>query len=97
LKNTRRFNAELAERAEKLLDGIAAYLMKPISQAELLESILAVLGRPSDDAARCLAAGMDGYTSKPIDVDQLFATIDGVLHAAGISNQPVAATHLQNR
>jgi PAS domain S-box-containing protein len=31
------------------------------------------------DDARCLAAGMDGYTSKPIEVEQLFATIDQVL------------------
>ena len=170
--------------------GIAAYLMKPISQAELLEAILAVLGMPSDgpdrrqvvtrhslresrrklrillaednkvnqlvaarllekrghtvviagngrealaaldepgsggfdlilmdvqmpdmdgfeatgiirarekssgthlpiiamtahamkgDEERCLAAGMDGYVSKPIQVEQLFATIDRVL------------------
>jgi len=33
------------------------------------------------DEQRCLAAGMDGYTSKPIDVEQLLATIDGVLAA----------------
>ncbi len=31
------------------------------------------------DAERCLAAGMDGYVSKPIQVDQLVATIDSVL------------------
>jgi two-component system sensor histidine kinase/response regulator len=31
------------------------------------------------DEARCLAAGMDGYTSKPVRVDQLFATIARVL------------------
>jgi two-component system sensor histidine kinase/response regulator len=31
------------------------------------------------DEERCLAAGMDGYTSKPIEVEQLFATIDRVL------------------
>jgi len=31
------------------------------------------------DKERCLAAGMDGYTSKPIDVEQLFVTIDSVL------------------
>jgi PAS domain S-box-containing protein len=31
------------------------------------------------DEERCLAAGMDGYTSKPIQVEQLFATIDRVL------------------
>jgi PAS domain S-box-containing protein len=31
------------------------------------------------DRERCLAAGMDGYVSKPIDVEQLLATIEGVL------------------
>ena len=31
------------------------------------------------DEERCLAAGMDGYVSKPIQVEQLFATIDSVL------------------
>jgi two-component system sensor histidine kinase/response regulator len=31
------------------------------------------------DEERCLAAGMDGYVSKPIQVEQLVATIDSVL------------------
>jgi CheY-like chemotaxis protein len=31
------------------------------------------------DEERCLAAGMDGYVSKPFQVEELFATIDGVL------------------
>jgi two-component system, sensor histidine kinase and response regulator len=31
------------------------------------------------DEERCLAAGMDGYVSKPIHVEQLFATIEGVV------------------
>jgi CheY-like chemotaxis protein len=31
------------------------------------------------DEERCLAAGMDGYVSKPIEVERLFATIDRVL------------------
>ena len=33
------------------------------------------------DEERCLAAGMDGYVSKPIDVEHLFTTIERVLHA----------------
>ena len=31
------------------------------------------------DKERCLAAGMDGYMSKPIEIEQLLATIDSVL------------------
>jgi two-component system sensor histidine kinase/response regulator len=38
------------------------------------------------DEERCLAAGMDGYVSKPIQVEQLFATIETV-----VSGVPVPA------
>jgi CheY-like chemotaxis protein len=31
------------------------------------------------DEERCLAAGMDGYVSKPIQVELLVATMDSVL------------------
>ena len=31
------------------------------------------------DEERCLAAGMDGYVSKPIQVEQLFAKIDSLI------------------
>jgi two-component system, sensor histidine kinase and response regulator len=37
------------------------------------------------DEERCLAAGMDGYASKPIEIEQLLATIDSVLPAAPVS------------
>jgi two-component system sensor histidine kinase/response regulator len=39
------------------------------------------------DEERCLAAGMDGYASKPIEVEQLLATIDAVL-AASLASRP---------
>jgi CheY-like chemotaxis protein len=42
--------------------------------------ILAVTAHAMDrDRQRCLEAGMDGYITKPIQVDQLFAAIDQVL------------------
>ena len=31
------------------------------------------------DEERCLAAGMDGYVSKPFQAEEVFATIDRVL------------------
>jgi PAS domain S-box-containing protein len=35
------------------------------------------------DRERCLAAGMDAYVSKPIQVEGLFATIDGLISGPG--------------
>jgi CheY-like chemotaxis protein len=34
------------------------------------------------DADRCLAAGMDGYVSKPISADRLLEAIEAAMHAS---------------
>jgi CheY-like chemotaxis protein len=31
------------------------------------------------DQERCLAAGMDGYVSKPIDINQLVSVVESVI------------------
>jgi CheY-like chemotaxis protein len=38
------------------------------------------------DQERCLAAGMDGYISKPIRVQELLATVEDRLHAKTLSS-----------
>jgi DNA-binding response OmpR family regulator len=40
------------------------------------------------DKERCLEAGMDGYTSKPLQINELFATIESVLHPTESNNAP---------
>jgi len=44
------------------------------------------------DDARCLAAGMDAYLSKPIQPDELFELIERHL---GVSNVPVSSAALR--
>jgi HPt (histidine-containing phosphotransfer) domain-containing protein len=41
-----------------------------------------------EDQARCVEAGMDGYVSKPIRSDELFAAIEHVLGARGTARPP---------
>jgi CheY-like chemotaxis protein len=35
----------------------------------------------ADDRARCLASGMDGYVTKPVEPRRLFAAMQELLHA----------------
>lgn len=46
------------------------------------------------DAARCIAAGMDAYVSKPIHPDTLFDVLQPYVNAQGLSApRPAAAMH----
>jgi two-component system sensor histidine kinase/response regulator len=40
------------------------------------------------DDARCLAAGMDGYVSKPIQPDELFEAVERYVSSASVANRP---------
>jgi len=44
----------------------------------------------SGDKERCLEAGMDGYVSKPLRVDNLFSTIEEVLRTLAESKTLVS-------
>ncbi len=41
------------------------------------------------DKERCLAAGMDGYISKPIKIKELFSVIQAVLNSPGLGPPPL--------
>jgi signal transduction histidine kinase/DNA-binding response OmpR family regulator len=43
------------------------------------------------DHDRCLAAGMDGYVTKPVKADQLYAMIDRVLRREAVADEVMAA------
>jgi two-component system, sensor histidine kinase and response regulator len=71
------------------LDGIEATMAIRARERETggyIPIIALTAHAMKDDQARCLAAGMDGYVSKPVKADELFATIDRLCTAASAPN-----------
>ncbi len=61
-----------------VMDGIAATrAIRGLGGAAGLVPIVAVTAfAPPSDRDRCLSAGMDGFLTKPVDPDALFAVLD---------------------
>jgi len=61
------------------LEATAAIRKKEISTGAHIPIIAMTAHALKGDRERCLAAGMDGYVSKPIRIVELFAAIESVL------------------
>jgi two-component system, sensor histidine kinase and response regulator len=71
------------------LDGIEATMAIRARERETggyIPIIALTAHAMKDDQARCLAAGMDGYVSKPVKANELLATIDRLCTAASAPN-----------
>jgi signal transduction histidine kinase/DNA-binding response OmpR family regulator/sensor domain CHASE-containing protein len=76
------FDLVLMDVQMPVLDGLTATAIIR-SQEQQMGGHLPIVAMTAyamkGDAERCLAAGMDGYLSKPIKADELYATIDKTL------------------
>ena len=60
-------------------DATAAIRAKETSSGEHMAIIAMTANALVGDEQRCLSAGMDGYVSKPIRTEEMFATIETVM------------------
>ncbi|MEN0653701.1 MULTISPECIES: response regulator [Hyphobacterium] len=88
--NNRAYDLILMDMRMPVMDGLAATrAIRDLPSTAAMTPIVALTANARrEDEAACLAAGMDGYVSKPIDARRLFTTIDEVL-AGGQSDPAV--------
>ena len=80
LARTRRFDIVLMDVQMPLMDGLEA--ARQLRAFDRSIPILAMTAHAMDgDRERCLAAGMNAYTSKPIRPEELFAAIHALIGA----------------
>ncbi len=87
----RKFQLILMDIQMPVMDGLkatSAIREREKGTGEHLPIIAMTAHAMKGDRERCLDAGMDGYVSKPIDPNELFATIEEVAGAMGRSQEP---------
>lgn len=89
--NNRAYDLILMDMRMPVMDGLAATrAIRDLPSTAAMTPIVALTANARrEDEAACLAAGMDGYVSKPIDARRLFTTIDQVL-AGGQAETAIA-------
>jgi two-component system, sensor histidine kinase and response regulator len=79
------FDLVLMDVQMPVMDGLEATLAIRVREKESGEHIPIIAMTASamvGDKERCLEAGMDGYVSKPLQIKELFAAIEGCVPAA---------------
>lgn len=82
--HARAYDVILMDMRMPVMDGLAATrAIRDLPTTASMTPIVALTAnaRPEDEAA-CLAAGMDGYVSKPIDARRLFGAISQAISSA---------------
>ena len=94
------FDAALMDVQMPEMDGFeaaAAIREREKSTGQHMPIIAMTAHAMQGDRERCLAAGMDGYTAKPIQAQRLFDTLDEILSASALKPGDLAGRLAQER